>query len=61
MRRRVSSARRAGSDDRYGVDFHQEQWCSVQRCGTRAKVRAHRARSRIAAAVGQAPDPPDKT
>ncbi|HEY6479369.1 MAG TPA: CGNR zinc finger domain-containing protein, partial [Streptosporangiaceae bacterium] len=22
------------------------QWCSMQRCGTRAKVRAHRARSR---------------
>lgn len=26
------------------------RWCSMQRCGNRAKVRAHRARARIAAA-----------
>jgi predicted RNA-binding Zn ribbon-like protein len=36
------------------------RWCSMQRCGTRAKVRTHRARSRVAPAVGKAPDPPDK-
>ncbi len=30
---------------------NSRRWCSMQRCGNRAKVRAHRARARQAAAV----------